>query len=374
MLALYRSGRQAEALEAYSRRAATLVEELGLEPSPELQRLEQAILRHDPALDAPLAAGSRSRSAPEQRIAEDRHDPLRRPRRLDRALAHGSTPRSLRQRAATATSTRCARSSSATAARSRSSSATRSMAVFGVPAAARGRRAARRAGRGRAARSPRRAERRPRSATTASRIQLRIGDQHRRSVRGRPASGQPFATGDAVNVAMRLQQAALAGRALLGAATTDSCATPRRPSRSSRSTSAARSAACAPSASWSSGPGLVRRSPRRRRCRQRGRARSAAECIRPGLRGASQPRASPSSARRDRQDAARRRAGRRRLAPRRLRSSDAASPTARAPPTCRSRRSSARLCRSGHARRSFLCSRATRTRELVAQRSHRAHR
>ena len=53
MLALYRSGRQAEALDAYRRARETLVEELGIEPSSELQQLEQAILRHDPVLDLP---------------------------------------------------------------------------------------------------------------------------------------------------------------------------------------------------------------------------------------------------------------------------------------------------------------------------------
>jgi DNA-binding SARP family transcriptional activator len=51
MLALYRSGRQAEALEAYQEARRTLVEELGLEPSPALQELERAILRQDPKLD-----------------------------------------------------------------------------------------------------------------------------------------------------------------------------------------------------------------------------------------------------------------------------------------------------------------------------------
>ena len=47
MLALYRSGRQADALEAYVDARRTLRDELGLEPSPELRRLEQEILRHD---------------------------------------------------------------------------------------------------------------------------------------------------------------------------------------------------------------------------------------------------------------------------------------------------------------------------------------
>ena len=50
ILALYRGGRQAEALEVYRETRRVLTEELGLEPSPELRELERAILQHDPAL------------------------------------------------------------------------------------------------------------------------------------------------------------------------------------------------------------------------------------------------------------------------------------------------------------------------------------
>ena len=52
MLALYRSGRQAEALEAYRTGRRALTDELGIEPTPSLQRLNAAILRQDPSLDA----------------------------------------------------------------------------------------------------------------------------------------------------------------------------------------------------------------------------------------------------------------------------------------------------------------------------------
>ena len=70
MLALYRCGRQAEALHVYQDARHTLVEELGIEPGQALQRLEHSILTHDPAIERPpserprSAAGARSRSRP----------------------------------------------------------------------------------------------------------------------------------------------------------------------------------------------------------------------------------------------------------------------------------------------------------------------
>jgi DNA-binding SARP family transcriptional activator len=64
MLALYRAGRQADALDAYAEARGTLVDDLGIEPSQALQRLQQAILRHDPALEAPAGTAAADGAPP----------------------------------------------------------------------------------------------------------------------------------------------------------------------------------------------------------------------------------------------------------------------------------------------------------------------
>ena len=64
MLALYRSGRQAEALETFQEARRVLADELGLEPGPELRRLQEAILAHDPAIAAVPVARRRRGNLP----------------------------------------------------------------------------------------------------------------------------------------------------------------------------------------------------------------------------------------------------------------------------------------------------------------------
>ena len=95
MLALYRCGRQAEALQAYSEGRTLLVGELGIEPSRTLQQLEQAILRQDASLDVVV----------ERQIVVDRPEPatpapglrpgsvfVGRERELERSSARSTTP------------------------------------------------------------------------------------------------------------------------------------------------------------------------------------------------------------------------------------------------------------------------------------------
>src|SRR5213078_5087927 len=55
MLALYRCGREPEALELYRETRRLLVDELAMEPSQALRELHDAILRQDPALQPPAA-------------------------------------------------------------------------------------------------------------------------------------------------------------------------------------------------------------------------------------------------------------------------------------------------------------------------------
>ena len=68
MTALYRSGRQAESLRAYQAARRVLVDELGVEPGPELRELERAIIQQEPSLGAPTISDASASDGPSIRL------------------------------------------------------------------------------------------------------------------------------------------------------------------------------------------------------------------------------------------------------------------------------------------------------------------
>ena len=213
MLALYRSGRQAEALEAYRAARETLVEELGIEPSSELQQLEQSILRHDKDLD--LAARVVVPAAePERRktvtvLFTDVVDSTSLGAALDPEVT-----RAVMRRYFDSVRTIVERHGGTL----EKFIGDAAMAVFGVPQqheddAIRAVRAA--AELHHAIIGLNTELEREHSVTIQIRTAINTGEV----VAGDSASGQPFATGVAINVATRLQEAALPAEILLGPAT-----------------------------------------------------------------------------------------------------------------------------------------------------------
>lgn len=75
MLALYRTGRQAEALEVYRQARAILIDEVGIEPGQELRDLERAVLGNDRSLDLRSAGPRQAEPEPEEQAAVPRQLP-----------------------------------------------------------------------------------------------------------------------------------------------------------------------------------------------------------------------------------------------------------------------------------------------------------
>jgi predicted ATPase/DNA-binding SARP family transcriptional activator len=101
MLALYRSGRQADALEAYRGARDALVEQLGIEPGAQLQELQQAILVHDLRIDAPrstteVRSGRLSASAGPSGVRDKRRLPVLPNRTIGRVREVGVVAERLR--------------------------------------------------------------------------------------------------------------------------------------------------------------------------------------------------------------------------------------------------------------------------------------
>jgi DNA-binding SARP family transcriptional activator/tetratricopeptide (TPR) repeat protein len=77
MRALYRAGRQADALEAYRRARRALIDELGVEPGRQLREAERLVLAHDPSLDPPVAVPVKTAAVPAPQAAAPAREPAR---------------------------------------------------------------------------------------------------------------------------------------------------------------------------------------------------------------------------------------------------------------------------------------------------------
>ncbi|PWU23606.1 MAG: hypothetical protein C5B48_08290 [Candidatus Rokuibacteriota bacterium] len=184
MLALYRSGRQADALAAYRDARTTLDEELGLEPSTALRELEQAILRQDPSLDLPtvLPPVAERRKTVTVLFAE-------------LAPAPGLDPERLRGRALAVRTAIEAHGGSVEA-----RGGDELLGVFGVPVSHED------------------------DALRAVRAASELGTDFRVGVdSGEVLAGHGFVSGEVVSVATRLQRAATVGEVRLGGATLVLC-------------------------------------------------------------------------------------------------------------------------------------------------------
>jgi DNA-binding SARP family transcriptional activator len=198
MLALYRSGRQADALQAYQDTRRTLVEELGIEPSAPLRELEQAILRQERSLEA---AAERREAAP----LEERRKTvtilfvdLGFPETVDPELLHDASVRALVE------VRRLLEDHGAT---TEQRAGDEVMAVFGVP----------QAHEDDALRAVRAAVELP--TRVAGGAEVRVGIETGEVLTGADEAGHGFAVGPALTLAKRTLQRAGPGEILAGSTT-----------------------------------------------------------------------------------------------------------------------------------------------------------
>jgi class 3 adenylate cyclase/DNA-binding winged helix-turn-helix (wHTH) protein len=228
MLALYRSGRQAEALEVYHRAREVLDRELGVDPGTELETLQRAVLDHDPGLDLAVA---QVRDRPAE-VATPATPPAPRPRDARRTVTtliadmRGSTlaGEPLDPESARVPLDRCFREMRPVLERHGGAVervvGDAVLAVFGIPLvheddALRAVRAALEMRDALAALNDRL------KTELRVRIAMRVGVNTGEVVAARDTDSASKVTGDAVNVAARLQQAAGPDEILLGEATYD---------------------------------------------------------------------------------------------------------------------------------------------------------
>jgi class 3 adenylate cyclase len=207
MLALYRGGRQAEALEAYQTARSALVDELGLEPGRALRELHRRILQQDPALDPPTAPPRQSPRPPAERASA-----IRKTVTVLFCDVAGSTELGERLDPEALRAVMAQWFDAMRAPLERAGGTVEKfvgdavMAVFGVPVAHEDD----------AFRAVQAAVE-MRSAADGLRIPVRIGVNTGEVVTGDGAT--TLVTGDAVNTAKRLEEAAAPGEILIGATT-----------------------------------------------------------------------------------------------------------------------------------------------------------
>jgi DNA-binding SARP family transcriptional activator/class 3 adenylate cyclase len=215
MLALYRSGRQAEALEAYQGARRTLVEQLGIEPNRVLRELEQAILRQDSTLDVCVEAEPEGVSPAREGETPEPSPPAHERKLATVLFADLFGSRDLGARDPERTRVELERLHDAVADEIRRAGGTVEglignavMAVFGVPAAQED--------------HPERAlhaalaMRRRLGELLGESLSLSIGVNTGEVVAEQTLVGTSIATGDAVNVAAGLAKAAAQGEILVG--------------------------------------------------------------------------------------------------------------------------------------------------------------